>query len=117
MQLDGYECGMLDTLLEAISATGCLTTKQIRSLFDSDDGLALSLIDILVAERMVIEVGYAQGSQIPLLLNLESKGAKFLQNGGFTNCYRSAMAKESVAVQHKRYFPALFSLAYKLIFG
>jgi hypothetical protein len=45
MQLNGYECGMLDALLETLSATGCLTAAQLTELFDGDNELALFLLD------------------------------------------------------------------------
>ena len=81
MQLNGYECGMLDALLETLSATGCLTAAQLTELFDGDNELALFLLDILTPEKLILEIGYAQGSQLPLLLSLENKGRRFLENG------------------------------------
>ena len=109
MQLNGYECGMLDALLETLSATGCLTAAQLTELFDGDNEQALFLLDILTPEKFILEIGYAQGSQLPLLLSLENKGRRFLENGGFTAIYEREQPKapgtwERISAAAKRMF-------------
>ena len=89
MELDAYECDMLDTLLETLAGIGSLTTKQLLNIFDGDEDLIFSVTDELICEGMVSEAGYAQGSKLPLLLNLERKGIIFLESGGFTARYKS----------------------------
>jgi hypothetical protein len=117
MELDAYECGMLDALLETLAVNGSLTTAQLYEVFSGDEDFALSLADILICEGLAGEAGYAQGSKMPLLLNLEKKGGAFLESGGFSACYHRSATKETVKILPRlRYFPAVFTSAFRLIF-
>ena len=79
---------MLDAVLEAFGEQNTLNHRQLLRIFDGDEDLALSLIDVLLSEKLVTEAGYPIGGRLPLLLNREALAVHFLQSGGFTALYQ-----------------------------
>lgn len=91
--LNEYECGMLDTLLEAFGVPDSLTRGQLMALFDGDEALAFAMVQALAREELVAEKGKPGHYELPEKLILKPKGEKFLKNGGFTGRYQLEQQK------------------------
>jgi len=87
MQLNEYECEMLDVLLEAFGVPDMLTRRQVMGLFDQDEATAFRMVQILLREELVAEKGDHGDFDLPERLILKPKGDKFLHSGGFTALY------------------------------
>lgn len=96
MELNEYECGMLDTLLKAFDENNTLDAQQIRTLFAGQEELLNELVNVLVSWKLVTPFGRDATSGLPLLLRRESHALYFLQNGGFSG---SIQDKTSVIQQ------------------
>jgi len=92
-ELNEYECEMLDVLLEAFGVPDSLTRTQVLSIFDGDETSAFTMVQILLREGLVAEVGQHGPYELPDKLVLKPKGEKLLRDGGFVRLYRSEQAK------------------------
>ena len=84
MELNEYECGMLDALLKSFDEKDTLDAQQLRILFAGREQLLIELIDILTKWKLVTTFGQYTESGLPLLLRREKHALYFLQNGGFS---------------------------------
>ncbi|WCT14258.1 hypothetical protein [Mucilaginibacter jinjuensis] len=91
--LNEYECGMLDAMLEAFGIPDSLTRFQLLELFDQDEATAFIMVQVLAREELVAEAGKHGDFELPEKLVLKPKGEKFLQEGGFTRRYWLAQEK------------------------
>lgn len=96
MELNEYECGMLDTLLKSFDDKDTLDAQQLQVLFAGKEELLAGLIDILIKWKLVTPFGQYTENGLPLLLHREKHALYFLQNGGFSG---SIQDKISVAEQ------------------
>jgi hypothetical protein len=83
MELNEFEYGMLDELLEAFGSSDTLTREQILKLFDADEGFAAEIADALAAEGLVAETGLSREGKLPAVLRKLPKADDFLKEGGF----------------------------------
>jgi hypothetical protein len=88
MELNEYECGMLDALLGAFGVPDTLSRKQVMALFDQDEATAFRMVQILLREELVAERGAHGDFDLPEQLILKPKGDKFLRAGGFIRLYQ-----------------------------
>jgi hypothetical protein len=87
IELNEYECEMLDAVLEAFGIPDSLTRLQLLTLFDQDEATAFALIQLLIREGFVAETGKHGAYDLPEKLVLKPKGDKFLKAGGFVRRY------------------------------
>lgn len=85
--LNEYECGMLDAMLEAFGIPDSLTRRQLLELFDQDEAAAFAMVQVLTREGLIAESGKHGDYELPWKLILKPKGEKFLKQGGFTRRY------------------------------
>jgi len=83
-ELDEYESGILDAMLEAFGVPDSLTREQVLMLFGDDEATAFSMIQVLVREELITVSGQQGDFELPDKLILKPKGEKFLKAGGFT---------------------------------
>lgn len=93
IELNEFECEMLDAVLEAFGIPDSLTRKQLMELFDQDEATAFALIQILLREGFVAETGKHGDFDLPEKLVLKPKGEKFLKAGGFVKRYHAEQEK------------------------
>jgi hypothetical protein len=93
VELNEYECEMLDAVLEAFGIPDSLTRNQLLTLFDQDEASAFALVQILIREGLVAETGKHGDYDLPEKLVLKLKGDKFLKAGGFLKRYQLEQAK------------------------
>lgn len=84
MELNEFECGMLDALLKAFDDKDTLDAQQLRSLFAGHEQLLTELVDVLIKWKLVTPYGHDTTNGLPLLLRREKNALYFLQNGGFS---------------------------------
>jgi hypothetical protein len=87
IELNEYECGMLDAVLEAFGIPDSLTRQQLLELFDQDEATAFTLVQILLREGFIAQTGKHGDYDLPEKLVLKPKGEKFLKAGGFVRNY------------------------------
>ncbi|MGN6641030.1 MAG: hypothetical protein ACTHJ8_19115 [Mucilaginibacter sp.] len=92
-ELNEYECELLDEILAAFGIPDSLTRRQLLELFDQDEALAFSMVQILLREGLIAEAGKHGDYELPDKLVLKPKGEKFLKDGGFTKRYKTEQAK------------------------
>lgn len=83
-ELDEYESGILDAMLEAFGVPDSLTRAQVLTLFDDDEAIAFSMVQVLLREELITISGQQGDFELPDKLILKPKGDKFLKAGGFT---------------------------------
>ncbi|WP_374949181.1 hypothetical protein [Mucilaginibacter sp.] len=83
IELNEYECEMLDAVLEAFGIPDSLTRQQLMELFDQDEATAFALVQILTREGFIAVTGKHGDYDLPEKLVLKPKGEKFLKAGGF----------------------------------
>jgi len=83
-ELDEYESGILDAMLEAFGVPDSLTRAQVLTLFDDDEAAAFSMVQVLLREELITISGQHGDFELPDKLILKPKGEKFLKAGGFT---------------------------------
>jgi hypothetical protein len=88
IDLNEYECEMLDTMLEAFGIPDSLTRRQLLELFDQDEAAAFASVQVLIREGLIAESGKHGDYELPEKLILKLKGEKFLKQGGFTRRYQ-----------------------------
>jgi hypothetical protein len=93
MELNEYECEMLDTLLQAFGIPDSLTRLQLLELFGGDETTAFAMVQILMREGLITLSGRHGDYELPDKLILKPKGEKFLKNGGFTHRYHAEEQK------------------------
>ncbi|MBD1391575.1 helix-turn-helix domain-containing protein [Mucilaginibacter glaciei] len=93
IELNEYECEMLDAVLEAFGIPDSLTRQQLLELFDQDESTAFSLVQILTREGFIAETGKHGDYDLPEKLVLKPKGDKFLKAGGFVRRYQLEQEK------------------------
>jgi hypothetical protein len=91
--LNEHECEMLDAMLEAFGIPDSLSRKQLMTLFDEDEASAFAMVQVLVREELVAEVGNHGDFDLPEMLVLKPNGEKFLKAGGFLRRYRLELEK------------------------
>lgn len=92
-ELNEYECEMLDVLLESFGVPDSLTREQVMTLFDGDEAEAYRMVQVLLREELVIEVGEHGSFDLPQKVVLKPKGEKFLNDGGFSKRHRVEQQK------------------------
>lgn len=93
IELNEYECEMLDAVLEAFGIPDSLTRQQLMELFDQDEATAFALVQILTREGLIAETGKHGDYDLPEKLVLKPKGDKFLKAGGFVRRFKQEQAK------------------------
>lgn len=93
MELNEYECQLLDAVLEAFGIPDSLTRLQLLQLFDHDEAAAFAMVQILLREGLIAEAGKHGNFELPDKLILKPKGEKFLKAGGFTRRYQLEQEK------------------------
>src|ERR1700753_616572 len=93
IELNEYECEMLDAMLEAFGIPDSLTRLQLLELFDNDEASAFAMIQILIREGLIAESGKHGDYELPEKLVLKPKGDKFIKDGGFTRRYQLEQEK------------------------
>jgi hypothetical protein len=84
MELNEYECGMLDALLKAFDDKNTLDAQQLRTLFPNQEHLLAEMVNVLISWKLVTPFGQDPQSGLPLLLHREKHALYFLENGGFS---------------------------------
>lgn len=92
-ELNEFECGMLDAVLEAFGIPDSLTRAQLMTLFDQDEATAFAMVQMLEQEGLVARSGRHGDYELPEKLVLKLKGEKFLKNGGFSRRYQLEQQK------------------------
>jgi len=87
-ELNEYECELLDAVLEAFGIPDSLTRLQLLELFDQDEAAAFVMVQVLLREELIAEVGKHGEFGLADKLVLKPKGEKFLKEGGFLKRYR-----------------------------
>ncbi|MES2265898.1 MAG: hypothetical protein V4520_04000 [Bacteroidota bacterium] len=93
IELNEYECEMLDAVLEAFGIPDSLTRNQLLELFDQDEATAFALVQILTREGLIAVTGKHGDYDLPEKLVLKPKGDKFLKAGGFVKRYKTEQEK------------------------
>jgi hypothetical protein len=93
IELNEYECEMLDAMLEAFGIPDSLTRNQLLELFDQDEATAFAMVQILLTEGLVGKTGKHGDYDLPERLVLKPKGDKFLKAGGFAKRFRLEQEK------------------------
>jgi len=93
MDLNEYECELLDTLLGAFGIPDSLTRLQLLNLFGDDEATAFAMVQILLREGLIKLSGRHGTYELPEKLILKPKGEKFLKEGGFMQSYRAEKQK------------------------
>jgi hypothetical protein len=93
IDLNEYECEMLDTMLEAFGIPDSLTRRQLLELFDQDEAAAFASVQVLIREGLIAESGKHGDYELPEKLILKPKGEKFLKQGGFARRYQLEQQK------------------------
>lgn len=93
IDLNEYECELLDTMLEAFGIPDSLTRRQLLELFDQDEAAAFASVQVLIREGLIAESGKHGDYELPEKLILKPKGEKFLKEGGFTRRYQLEQQK------------------------
>ncbi|MFD0763297.1 hypothetical protein ACFQZI_00430 [Mucilaginibacter lutimaris] len=93
IELNEYECEMLDAVLEAFGIPDSLTRNQLLELFDQDEATAFALVQILTREGLIAVTGKHGDYDLPEKLVLKPKGDKFLKAGGFVKRYKAEQEK------------------------
>ncbi|MEB0263235.1 MULTISPECIES: hypothetical protein [unclassified Mucilaginibacter] len=93
IELNEYECEMLDAVLEAFGIPDSLTRPQLLELFDQDEATAFALVQILTREGFIAETGKHGDYDLPEKLVLKPKGDKFLKAGGFVRRHKAEQEK------------------------
>jgi len=84
MEINEYEAGMLDAVLEAFAGRDELDWSQLLELFDGDEELAAAITDILAGQELVIKAGEENQSGLPEKIIRTDAVTAFLAAGGFT---------------------------------
>lgn len=84
MELNEYECGMLDAILKAFDEKNTLDAQQLQILFAGQEQLLMELINVLVNWKLVTPFGHDMVSGLPLLIHREKHALYFMENGGFS---------------------------------
>lgn len=93
IDLNEYECEMLDAVLEAFGIPDSLTRLQLMELFDQDEATAFAMVQILTREGLIAASGKHGDYELPDRLILKPKGEKFLKEGGFTRRFLAEQQK------------------------
>ncbi|WP_461452641.1 hypothetical protein [Mucilaginibacter sp.] len=93
IELNEYECEMLDAMLEAFGIPDSLTRLQLLELFGQDESTAFAMVQILTREGFIAESGKHGDYELPEKLILKPKGDKFLKEGGFMRRYQLEQEK------------------------
>ena len=93
MELNEYECEILDTMLEAFGVPDSLTRLQLMNLFEQDEASAFAMVQILIREGLIAETGKHGDYELPEKLILKPRGDKFLKQGGFARRYKLEQEK------------------------
>jgi hypothetical protein len=93
IELNEYECEMLDTVLEAFGIPDSLTRQQLLVLFDQDEAAAFAIVQLLTREGYIAHTGKHGPYDLPEKLVLKPKGDKFLKAGGFVRQYKMEREK------------------------
>ena len=93
VELNEYECEMLDAMLEAFGIPDSLTRNQLLELFDHDEATAFAMVQILLAEGLVGKTGKHGDYDLPGKLVLKPKGEQFLKAGGFSRRFQQEQQK------------------------
>src|ERR1700748_3142322 len=91
--LNEFECGMLDALLEAFGIPDSLTRENVLELFDQDEAEAFAMVQILIREGLIAGTGEHGPYDLPQKLILKPKGEKLLKEGGFVRRYHLEQQK------------------------
>lgn len=83
MEINEYEAGMLDAVLEAFAGRAELDWTQLLELFDGDEELAGAITQILAGAGMIGTAGEATKNGLPEKIIINQTGAAFIANGGF----------------------------------
>jgi hypothetical protein len=97
MEIDEYEAGMLDAVLQAFAGRAHLDWTELMELFDGDEELAAAITDILAGMEMVIKSGEETKSGLPEKIFSTDDVAAFIEKGGFTAQVKAA--KQQPVVQ------------------
>ncbi len=92
-ELNEFECGMLDAMLEAFGIPDNLTRGQLLELFGQDEATAFAMVQILLNEGLVTASGKHSDYELPEKLILKPKGQKFLEQGAFSRRYQREQEK------------------------
>ena len=65
MELNAYECELLDAVLEAFGIPDSLTRQQLLELFDQDEASAFAMIQILIREGLIAQSGKHGDFELP----------------------------------------------------
>jgi|GEM_PF-6414060 len=84
MDINEFEAGMLDAVLEAFAGAEQLNQAQILELFGGDEELAAVIVDVLVDVGLVVKTGKETVNGLPELITRDSMAVSFLNNGGFS---------------------------------
>ncbi|PTR01690.1 hypothetical protein C8P68_101928 [Mucilaginibacter yixingensis] len=84
MDINEFEAGMLDAVLEAFAGADQLNQAQILELFGGDEELAAVIVDVLVDVGLVVKSGRETAHGLPELITRDSMAVSFLSNGGFS---------------------------------
>ncbi|QQL50181.1 hypothetical protein [Mucilaginibacter ginkgonis] len=93
VELNEFECEMLDIFLEAFGISDSLTRNQLLVLFGHDEATAFALMQILLREGFIALNGVHGAYDLPERLILKPKGEKFLRSGGFVRQRQSEIKK------------------------
>lgn len=84
MEINEFEAGMLDAVLEAFAGADQLDRKQILELFGGDEELAAVIVDVLADVGLVIKNGQETAFGLPEFIIRDSAAIPFLKEGGFS---------------------------------
>jgi len=84
MEINEYEAGMLDAVLEAFAGRAELDWTHLLELFDGDEQLAAAITDILAGVELIVKSGEEATSGLPEKILRTDAVAPFLADGGFT---------------------------------
>lgn len=84
MEINEYEAGMLDAVLEASAGRGQLDWTELMELFDGDEELAAAITDILVGMNLITKSGKETKTGLAEKIHHTDYVASFIEKGGFT---------------------------------
>lgn len=104
MEINEYEAGMLDAVLEAFAGRTELDWTQLLELFDGDEELAGAITQILAGEGLINTVGEETKNGLPEKITINQTAISFTENGGFTAQLNAPPPVEPVTTQREIVF-------------
>ncbi|QKJ30495.1 hypothetical protein HQ865_12245 [Mucilaginibacter mali] len=94
MKITEFEAGVLDAVLETCGDMEKLDRGQLLEIFDGDEELAASMVNLLIDAGLVEPDGLTTAELLPAWITREPEAEPFLAAGGFSTQFIKSVPHE-----------------------